>query len=106
MTTRSGTVKHGLMSDLMAADIRRRAAHEDVVAAFTYGTTSSRPSNGSQFTVVYETARSKAGAAHVDVCVSPQHRVYRYETNDTRTFMEDGRGVAPFRLGAPCTTRR
>ncbi|HEY4343232.1 MAG TPA: M23 family metallopeptidase [Parvibaculum sp.] len=108
VTTRHGTVKRGLMSDLVAANIPQSVA-DDVVAAFTYDSDiPSKPSSGSQFTVVYETAKSKAGAAHVmryaELSVfGQQHRVYRYETNDgTVAFMEeDGRGVAPFRLGAP-----
>jgi murein DD-endopeptidase MepM/ murein hydrolase activator NlpD len=108
VTARRGTVKHDLMSDLIAASVPKSVA-EDVVAAFTYDPDiPSKPSSGSQFTVVYETAKSKIGASHVmryaELSVfGQQHRVYRYETNDgTVAFMEeDGRGVAPFRLGAP-----
>jgi len=73
----------------------------------------SKPSNGSHFTVVYETARGKTGATHImryaELSVfGQQHRVYRYETNDgTVAFMEeDGRGVAPFELGAPVHNAR
>lgn len=108
VTTRRGSIKHHLMSDLVAANVPQSVA-EDVVAAFTYDPeVPSKPSNGSRFTVVYETAKSKADTTYVmryaELSVfGQQHRVYRYETNDgTVAFMEeDGRGVAPFQLGAP-----
>ncbi|MCE9649254.1 MAG: M23 family metallopeptidase [Parvibaculum sp.] len=108
VTARSGILKRDLMSDLVAADIPQTVA-EDVAAAFTYDPEiPTNPSSGSKFTVVYETARSKSGAAHImryaELSIhGQQHRVYRYETNDgTVAFMEEsGRGVAPFQLGAP-----
>ena len=113
VTTRRGSIKHDLMSDLIAANIPQSVA-EDVVVAFTYDPeVPSKPSNGSHFTVVYETARGKTGATHImryaELSVfGQQHRVYRYETNDgTVAFMEeDGRGVAPFELGAPVHNAR
>lgn len=109
VTTRRGSIKHDLMSDLVAANIPQGVA-EDVVAAFTYDPeVPSKPSSGSRFTVVYETAKAMTGGAtytmrYAELSVfGQQHRVYRYETNDgTVAFMEeDGRGVAPFQLGAP-----
>lgn len=109
VTTRRGSVKRDLMSDLVAANVPQSVA-EDVVAAFTYDPeVPSKPSNGSRFTVVYETAKASTGGAsytmrYAELSVfGQQHRVYRYETNDgTVAFMEeDGRGVTPFQLGAP-----
>jgi murein DD-endopeptidase MepM/ murein hydrolase activator NlpD len=113
VTTRNGKVKHGLMADLVAANVPKSVA-EDVVAAFTYDPdVPSKLSNGTNFTVVYETAKSKSDTSHVmryaELSIfGEQHRVYRYETNDgTVAFMEEsGRGVAPLKLGAPVVDAR
>lgn len=113
VTTRNGKVKHGLMADLVAANVPKSVA-EDVVAAFTYDPdVPSKLSNGTNFTVVYETAKSKSDTSHVMryaelSTFGEQHRVYRYETNDgTVAFMEEsGRGVAPLKLGAPVVDAR
>lgn len=115
VTTRNGAVTHGLMQDLLAANVPQAVAG-DVVAAFTFDPDiPSKPSRGSKFTVVYETASAGSGAAAQQVLryaelsvYGQQHRIYRYETNEgSVAFMEEnGRGVMPIHLGSPVRSAR
>ncbi len=120
VTTRNGSVTHGLKADLAAARVPEKVA-DDVIAAFSYDPDiPAKPSKGSTFTVVYETASAGATplgsglqpaqgqATHVlryaELSIYGQdHRVYRYETQSGAVaFMEEsGRGFMPLELGAP-----
>jgi len=109
VTTRKGSVKHGLHADLLAAQVPSPVA-DDVVAAFTWDPDiPANPSKGTKFAVVYESATAQdAAPRHVlryaELSIyGQQHRVYRYETGDgTVAYMdEDGRGVMPLHLGSP-----
>lgn len=108
VTTRNGSVTHGLKTDLAAARVPEEIA-DDVIAAFSYDPDiPAKPSKGSKFTVVYETASAGAMPKHVlryaQLSIYGQdHRVYRYETQGGAVaFMEEsGRGYMPLQLGAP-----
>lgn len=108
VTTRNGSVTHGLKTDLAAARVPDEVA-DDVMAAFSYDPDiPPKPSKGSKFTVVYETASAGATPKHVlryaQLSIYGQdHRVYRYETQGGAVaFMEEsGRGYMPLQLGSP-----
>jgi murein DD-endopeptidase MepM/ murein hydrolase activator NlpD len=113
VVTRNGTIAHGLKADLVAARVPEGVA-DDVVSAFGYDPDiPAKPSKGSRFTVVYETAGAARDASNVlryaSISVYGQeHRIYRYETNGGEVaFMEEnGRGYMPLQLGSPVHNAR